>query len=78
MLDKLTRLSHDNLARLLTATGIGASMGIWQRRFAYDRWGNRTGMWDATSGGNQLQSISIAMSNGVANNRIDSVNGITL
>src|SRR5262249_10936436 len=30
-----------------------------QRRFVYDRWGNRTGVWDATSGGNQIQNVSL-------------------
>ncbi|HLG15426.1 MAG TPA: RHS repeat-associated core domain-containing protein [Blastocatellia bacterium] len=39
----------------MTATGWGA----WQRRFEYDRWGNRTGVWDATVGGTQIQSIAL-------------------
>jgi hypothetical protein len=35
-------------------------------------------MWDATSGGNLLQNILIATTNGLANNRIATLNGITL
>ncbi len=44
-----------------------------QRRFEYDRWGNRTAVWDAVSGGNQIQTVTIAQTNSVANNRIASV-----
>jgi RHS repeat-associated protein len=65
--------TYDNVGRLLTATG----WSLWNRRFAFDRWGNRTGMWDAISGGNQLQNIAIATTGGVANNRIANVNGVT-
>jgi RHS repeat-associated protein len=65
--------TYDNLGRLLTATGWSA----WTRRFAYDRWGNRTGMWDALAGGVQLQNIAIDTTGSVANNRIANVNGFT-
>jgi YD repeat-containing protein len=65
--------TYDNVNRLVTASG----WSTWGRRFAYDRWSNRTGMWDAVSGGNQLQNISIALTGGVANNRIGIVNGVT-
>ena len=65
--------SFDNVGRLLTATG----WGVWQRRYGYDRWGNRTGTWDATSGGNQLQNILIATTGSVVNNRVASVNSVT-
>ncbi|MEK6287338.1 MAG: RHS repeat-associated core domain-containing protein, partial [Acidobacteriota bacterium] len=44
-----------------------------QRRFAYDRWGNRTGMWDAVSGGTQIQTIALQQSGGAPTNRITSV-----
>jgi YD repeat-containing protein len=44
-----------------------------QRRFAYDQWGNRTGVWDATSGGNQIQSITLQQSGGAPTNQIQSV-----
>ena len=49
--------SYDNHGRLATSnqTSNGSSA---QRRFAYDRWGNRSGVWDATSGGTQIQSVS--------------------
>jgi RHS repeat-associated protein len=65
--------TYDNVGRLVTATGWGA----WQRRFAYDRWGNRTGMWNATSGGSQLQSIALQMSGSAPTNRISNVNGVS-
>src|SRR5262249_31985663 len=65
--------TYDTLARLVTAAGWAAGTN---RRFAYDRWGNRTGMWDAVSGGTQLQSIAIASPGGTPNNRISTVNGI--
>src|SRR5262252_1158926 len=51
-----------------TTNGVSA-----QRRFAYDRWGNRTGMWDATSGGNQIQSITLQQSGGAPTNQIQGV-----
>jgi RHS repeat-associated protein len=47
--------TYDDLGRLTTASG----WSVWQRRFAYDRWGNRTGVWDATSGGSQIQSVTL-------------------
>jgi len=64
--------AYDDIGRLVTSnqTSNGSSA---QRRFAYDRWGNRTGMWDATSGGTQLQSISLQQSGGAPTNRIASV-----
>jgi RHS repeat-associated protein len=64
--------SYDNLGRLVTSnqTSNGSSA---QRRFAFDRWGNRTGMWDATSGGEQIQSIALQGSGGIPTNQIESV-----
>ena len=64
--------SYDNVGRLVTSnqTSNGSSA---QRRFANDRWGNRTGMWDATSGGNQIQSITLQQSGGAPTNQIASV-----
>jgi RHS repeat-associated protein len=49
--------TYDNYSRLVTSdqTSNGSSA---QRRFAYDRWGNRAGVWNATSGGAQIQSVS--------------------
>jgi RHS repeat-associated protein len=63
--------TYDNVSRLVTATGWGA----WARRFDYDRYGNRTAVWDAVSGGNPLQNTVIAQSGGMTTNRIASVNG---
>jgi RHS repeat-associated protein len=63
--------AYDNVARLVTATGWGS----WARRVGYDRFGNRTGVWDAASGGNQLQNTVIEQAGGIATNRVASVNG---
>jgi RHS repeat-associated protein len=66
--------TYDLERRLVTSsqTTNGSSA---QRRFAYDRWGNRTGMWDGTSGGNQIQAVTLQQSSGVPTNRIQSVTG---
>jgi len=50
--------TYDNYGRLVTSNQTSNGTGA-QRRFAYDRWGNRSGVWDATSGGNQIQSVSL-------------------
>jgi RHS repeat-associated protein len=49
---------YDLLGRLATSdqTTNGVSA---QRRFDYDRWGNRVGVWNALSGGTQVQSVAI-------------------
>src|SRR6266404_2106150 len=64
--------TYDDLGRLTTSnqTSNGSSA---QRRLGYDRWGNRTGMWDATSGGSQIQSIALQQSGGAPTNQIASV-----
>jgi RHS repeat-associated protein len=64
--------TYDNVGRLVTSNQTSNSESA-QRRFAYDRWGNRTGVWDATSGGNQIQEISLEQSGGVPTNRIQGV-----
>jgi RHS repeat-associated protein len=66
--------TYDNLARLVTSNQTSNGLSA-QRRFGYDRWGNRAGMWDAVSGGNQIQSITIDQTSGVENNRIKVVSG---
>jgi RHS repeat-associated protein len=63
--------TYDNVGRLATATG----WGVWARRFDYDRYGNRTAVWDAVSGGSQLQNTVIEQVGGIKTNRIASVNG---
>ena len=70
--------TYDLLGRLVTSNQAsnGASA---QRRFAYDRWGNRTGVWDAVTGGNQIQTIALQQIGGAPTNRITSVtNGSTV
>jgi RHS repeat-associated protein len=64
--------SYDNLGRLVTSTQTSNGSSA-QRRFVHDRWGNRTGVWDATSGGNQIQSMTLQQSGGVPTNQIVSV-----
>src|SRR5262249_57851269 len=64
--------TYDNLGRLLTSNQTSNASSA-QRRFAYDRWGNRVGMWDAISGGTQIQSIALQQSGGVPTNQIASV-----
>jgi len=64
--------TYDDLGRLVTSNQTSNTSSA-QRRFAYDRWGNRTGMWDAVSGGNQIQSITLQQSGGAPTNRITSV-----
>jgi len=65
--------TYDNEGRLVTAAGYST----WQRRYVYDRYGNRTGSWDSTSGGNQLQNITLGTTGGATNNRIATVNGVS-
>src|SRR5215469_9316466 len=65
--------TYDNVGRLFTAAGYST----WQRRYQYDRYGNRTGSWDAVSGGNQSQNITLATAGGATNNRIATVNGVS-
>src|SRR5262249_15938892 len=51
--------SYDVLGRIAAASGEGSSSGAWQRRYAYDRWGNRIASWDSAAGGNQIQGIAL-------------------
>jgi RHS repeat-associated protein len=67
------KFTYDNVGRLVTATG----WGVFERRYTYDYLGNRTASFDATSGGNQLQNITLATTGGATNNRIAAVNGVT-
>jgi len=64
--------SYDDLGRVVTSNQ-SSNGSTAQRRFDYDRWGNRTGMWDATSGGNQIQGITLQQSGGAPTNQIASV-----
>jgi RHS repeat-associated protein len=64
--------TYDLQRRLVTSSQTSNGVSA-QRRSAHDRWGNRTAMWDATSGGNQIQSIMLAQSAGAPTNRIQSI-----
>jgi RHS repeat-associated protein len=52
--------NYDNVGRLSTAQG----WSTWQRRYSFDRWGNRLGVWNATSGGTQIQSTALSSPSG--------------
>ncbi|MEK6301164.1 MAG: RHS repeat-associated core domain-containing protein [Acidobacteriota bacterium] len=70
--------TYDDLGRIVTANQTSNASSA-QRRYSYDRWGNRTGVWDATSGGNQIQSVTLQQSGGAPTNRVQSVTaGMTL
>jgi RHS repeat-associated protein len=67
--------TYDLQGRLVTSSQASNTVTA-QRRFAHDRWGNRTGVWDATSGGAQIQTVSLQQSGGAPTNRISNVNGV--
>lgn len=67
--------TYDLEGRLTTSSQTSNALSA-QRRFVYDRWGNRTEVWDATSGGNQIQIITLRQSGGVPTNAIQSVNNL--
>jgi RHS repeat-associated protein len=70
--------TYDNLGRLVTSNQASNGSTV-QRRFAYDRWANRTGVWDAVGGGNQIHSITLQQSGGVPTNQIATVTaGLTV
>jgi RHS repeat-associated protein len=64
--------TYDLLGRVATSNQTTNGVSA-QRRFVYDRFGNRTSVYNATSGGTQIQSVAIATTSSVANNRISSV-----
>jgi RHS repeat-associated protein len=64
--------TYDNVGRLATSNQTSNSVSA-QRRFIYDRWGNRTSVYDAVTGGNQIQSVALEQSGGAPTNRITSV-----
>jgi RHS repeat-associated protein len=70
--------TYDLLGRVVTSNQASNGSSA-QRRFAYDRWGNRTSVWDAVSGGNQIQSVVLQQSGGAPTNRLTSVttSGVT-
>lgn len=71
--------TYDLLGRLVTSnqTSNGSSA---QRKFAYDRWGNRTTVWPSLFGGTPIQSVTLQQSGGVPTNQIATVtnSGLTV
>jgi RHS repeat-associated protein len=63
------RYKYDNVGRLVSREGWGGG----QRKFEYDRWGNRTKVWNSVSGGQQIQNITLQQTGGIPTNRISSV-----
>jgi hypothetical protein len=70
--------TYDLSRRLVTSSQTTNGVSA-QRRFVYDRFGNRTAVWDAVSGGNKIQSAVLQQSGGAPTNRIQSVtnSGVT-
>jgi RHS Repeat. len=64
--------TYDNVGRLVTSNQTSNGQTA-QRRFDYDRWGNRTTVWDATTGGAQIQNLTLELSSRVPTNRLSSV-----
>ncbi|MEK6289059.1 MAG: RHS repeat-associated core domain-containing protein, partial [Acidobacteriota bacterium] len=71
-LAELATYTYDNMERLVTSSQTTNGVTA-QRRFAHDRWGNRTGVWDAVTGGNQIQSVALQQSGGAPTNRIQTL-----
>jgi len=71
--------SYDLQKRVVTSnqTSNGSST---QRKFAYDRWGNRTTVWPSVLGGSPIQTVTLEQSGGAPTNRIASVtnSGVTV
>jgi RHS repeat-associated protein len=64
--------TYDLLGRLATSNQTSNGQNA-QRRFAYDRWGNRTAVYDPGNHDIQIQSIVLEQSGGAPTNRITSV-----
>lgn len=74
--------AYDLLGRLEKATGPGpATTPAWQRRFVYDRWANRTEVWDKVTVGQGTRIQSVAFQRDTAGvpltNRISTVTNAT-
>jgi RHS repeat-associated protein len=74
-----TTNTYDNDLRLVTSSQTSNGMNA-QRRIVWDRWDNRTSVYNAVTGGTQIQSVTLQQSGGVPTNRITSItnNGSTL
>jgi RHS repeat-associated protein len=61
--------TYDLLERLVSSNQNSGGSSR-QRRFDYDRFGNRISVWDALIGGQQIQSLTLQQSGGAPTNRI--------
>jgi RHS repeat-associated protein len=64
--------TYDLLGRLVTSDQTTNASSA-QRKFAYDRWGNRTTVWPSVFGGSPIQTVTLEQSGGAPTNRITSV-----
>ena len=65
--------TYDLQRRLVTSSNQSNGSGYVDRQYTYDRWGNRTAVYNATSGGTQIQSVSLVQSPSIPSNQIASV-----
>ncbi len=65
--------TYDLQRRLVTSANQANGSGSVDRQYSYDRWGNRTSVYDKISGGNLIQSINLVQSSSIPNNQIASV-----
>jgi RHS repeat-associated protein len=68
--------TYDLVWRLTTSNQTSNGQNA-QRRFAYDRWGNRTAVYDPGNHDIQIQAVTLEQSGGAPTNRITSVTGIS-
>jgi RHS repeat-associated protein len=64
--------TYNNVSNLVTSNQ--STNGVSeQRQYYQDRWGNRTKVYDATSGGNLIQQIDLEESSSIPTNRLKTV-----
>jgi RHS repeat-associated protein len=64
--------NYDVLRRLASASQ-SSNGATAERGFVYDRWANRTGVYNAVSGGSQIQRVTLQQANGVPTNGVATV-----
>jgi len=66
-------LALPDLQRRLVTSAQSSNGSTGDRQFVYDRWGNRTAVYDKTSGGSLIQSVSLVQSSSIPTNQIASI-----